>query len=176
MTTCTFPDLSLQLCGEKEILGQVKLSFIDVEGHKLTANRNLLLTVSRTSRSLKKLEQTLRGRFNGVDRVISSKTAEIDELMTTHLGVSKAVLENVIFCHQDQSLWPMSAPLDLKAKFDAIFEAVKYTKAVNNIKDIRKAQVESLKVLKALEISSKSDKDKGAKVRLQYNIVCVLFF
>ena len=47
--------------------------------------------------------------------------AEIPNL----LGVSKAVLENVIFCHQEDSYWPLSEPATLKKKFDDIFEATK---------------------------------------------------
>lgn len=42
------------------------------------------------------------------------------------LGVSKAVLENVIFCHQEESYWPFAEPSALKKKFDDIFEATKY--------------------------------------------------
>lgn len=41
------------------------------------------------------------------------------------LGVSKAVLENVIFCHQEDSYWPLAEPATLKKKFDDIFEATK---------------------------------------------------
>ena len=44
------------------------------------------------------------------------------------LGVSKAVLDNVIFCHQEDSYWPFAEPSALKKKFDDIFEA---TKCVN---------------------------------------------
>lgn len=47
--------------------------------------------------------------------------AEIPSL----LGVSKAVLENVIFCHQEDSYWPLAEPSILKRKFDDIFEATK---------------------------------------------------
>lgn len=42
------------------------------------------------------------------------------------LGVSKAVLENVIFCHQEDSYWPLAEPAALKKKFDDIFEATRY--------------------------------------------------
>ena len=48
--------------------------------------------------------------------------AEIPQL----LGVSKAVLENVIFCHQEDSYWPLAEPAALKKKFDDIFEATRY--------------------------------------------------
>jgi hypothetical protein len=40
--------------------------------------------------------------------------------------VSKAILEHVIFCHQEESDWPLSEPKKLKEKFDAIFDATKF--------------------------------------------------
>ncbi len=53
--------------------------------------------------------------------------AEIPHL----LGVSKAVLENVIFCHQEDSYWPLSEPGILKKKFDDIFEATRSVSCVS---------------------------------------------
>ena len=50
------------------------------------------------------------------------------------LGVPKAVLEYVLFCHQEDSNWPLSEPKELKLRFDAIFEVTKYVKALDNIK------------------------------------------
>jgi DNA repair protein RAD50 len=47
--------------------------------------------------------------------------AEVPRLM----GVSTAILDNVIFCHQEESNWPLSEPAALKKKFDDIFEASK---------------------------------------------------
>ena len=44
------------------------------------------------------------------------------------MGVSKAVLENVIFVHQEESNWPLAEGQVLKKKFDDIFAATKYTK------------------------------------------------
>ena len=41
----------------------------------------------------------------------------------------QAVLENVIFVHQDESNWPLAEGQVLKKKFDDIFAATKYTKA-----------------------------------------------
>jgi DNA repair protein RAD50 len=57
--------------------------------------------------------------------VISTKCAEMDSEIPQLLGVSKAVLENVIFCHQEDSYWPLSEPSVLKKKFDEIFEATR---------------------------------------------------
>lgn len=40
----------------------------------------------------------------------------------------QAVLENVIFVHQEDSNWPLAEGQVLKKKFDDIFAATKYTK------------------------------------------------
>lgn len=95
---------------------------------------------------------------------MSSRVAEINNLLPDYLGVSRAVLDSVIFCHQDESLWPMSEPAALKKRFDEIFEALKYTKAIENIKVLRKNQNEELGKLKIIEQHAKEDKDKGERV------------
>ena len=56
---------------------------------------------------------------------ITTKCAEMDTEIPQLLGVSKSVLENVIFCHQEDSYWPLAEPAALKKKFDDIFEATR---------------------------------------------------
>src|SRR3954447_711934 len=90
---------------------------------------------------------------------------ELDKIIPQHLGVSVAVLDSVIFCHQDDSLWPMSAPLALKKKFDEIFEALKWTKAVDSLRSMKKDHTAKLAVLKEREIHNKLYKDKGERVK-----------
>lgn len=45
--------------------------------------------------------------------------------MVSALGVSKAVLDNVIFCHQEESNWPLGEGKSVKQKFDDIFAATR---------------------------------------------------
>lgn len=146
------------------MLAQVKLSFKATNGAKMVSTRSLQLTVKKATRSVKSLEGQLMVLKEGERIAISSRVAELDNLMPQYLGVSKAILESVIFCHQDDSLWPMSEPGTLKKKFDEIFEAQKYTKAIDNIKVLRKQQNEELGKLKLIEQHSKEDKDKGERV------------
>lgn len=68
----------------------------------------------------------------------------MDELIPNLLGVSKAILQNVIFCHQDDSTWPFQDSAIVKKKFDAIFESDKYTKAVDELKKERKKFVDNV--------------------------------
>lgn len=64
------------------------------------------------------------------------------------MGVSKAIVENVIFCHQEDSNWPLADSSTLKKKFDDIFAATRYTKALEAIKKFRKEQAQEVKELK----------------------------
>ncbi|KAL8923820.1 MAG: hypothetical protein Q9208_004381 [Pyrenodesmia sp. 3 TL-2023] len=160
------------MCGEKEVLAQVKLQFKDPSGAKLVATRSVSLTVQRTGKYQQKtLECSLLRTANGERVVISSRNAEIDKFVPQYLGVSKAVLDNVIFCHQDESLWPMSDSSTLKKKFDEIFEALKYTKAIQNIKDVRKHYMEELKQLQIREQNSKVMKDRADKATRQSTVL-----
>lgn len=162
---CSDPEMltNLQLCGEKEVLAQVKLSFKATSGAKMVATRSLQLTVKKTTRVQKTLEGQLLMSKDGERTAISSRVAELDQIMPQYLGVSKAVLDSVIFCHQDESLWPMSEPSVLKKKFDEIFEALKYTKAIDNIKVLRKKQNEELGKYRLQEQHAKENKDKGER-------------
>ena len=130
----------------------------------MVVTRNIQLTVKKTTRQQKTLEGQLLMIKDGERTAISSRVAELDQILPQYLGVSKAILDSVIFCHQDESLWPMSEPSALKKRFDEIFEALKYTKAIDNIKALRKKQNEDLGKYKIMEQHAKEDKDKGERV------------
>ncbi|KAJ6559188.1 hypothetical protein DFH09DRAFT_921753 [Mycena vulgaris] len=143
-----------KMANEKEVKAQVKLRFHAANGQRMLAVRNLSVTVKKTAGlTMKTLESILALADNNSDKggkrgVISTKCAEMDSEIPQLLGVSKAVLENVIFCHQEDSYWPLAEPAALKKKFDDIFEATKYTKALDSIKSLRKDRVADLKAEK----------------------------
>lgn len=142
-------------------MAQVKLSFKSTSGIPMVVARKMQLTIKKNTRSQKTLEGSLLMRRDGQKESISSRVAELDQIIPQFLGVSKAILENVIFCHQEDSLWPMSEPAALKKKFDSIFEADKYTKAIENIKNIRKENVSKLAVHKENEKHSKVNQERA---------------
>jgi DNA repair protein RAD50 len=78
------------------------------------------------------------------------------------MGVSKSIMENVIFCHQEESSWPLADPASLKKKFDDIFESSRYSKALETI---RKTKLEYTNKSKEMKVSG--DDDEGA-----FNITC----
>lgn len=157
------------ICSEKEVKAQVKLAFRNVNGVKMICTRSLQLTMKKTARSLKTLDGSLTATKDGERTEISSRCAELDNMMPQFLGVPKAILEYVIFCHQEESLWPLSEPANLKKRFDEIFEAVKYTKALDNIKSLRKEQAVQLKIDSNTLEHLKTDQDRANKVQAQVN-------
>jgi DNA repair protein RAD50 len=140
------------------------VSFRSTVGESYVVTRNVQLIVKKTTRSQKTLEGSLLLRNNGERHVISTRVMELDKLVPEKLGVSPAVLDTVIFCHQDESLWPMSEPAALKKRFDEIFEAMKYTKVIDNLKVLRKKKGEELQKLKLEEGQAKINKERADKV------------
>lgn len=57
---------------------------------------------------------------------LSYRCADMDREIPALMGVSKAILENVVFVHQDEANWPLQDPSTLKKKFDDIFSATRY--------------------------------------------------
>ncbi|KAH0601255.1 hypothetical protein MHUMG1_00127 [Metarhizium humberi] len=152
-----------KLCGEKEVMAQVKLQFRSINDRQHVATRSLQLTVKKTTRSQKTLDCSLVVVNNGERTTTSTRQAQLDEMIPERLGVSPAILDAVIFCHQDESLWPLSEPAALKKRFDEIFEALKYTKAIDNLKVLRKKHVEQLGKLQNDEAHNKANKDRGER-------------
>ncbi|XP_072171621.1 DNA repair protein RAD50-like [Diadema setosum] len=126
---------------ETEVKAQVKLRFKDKAGKDVVVTRNLVATQKRKKIEFKSLEATILREDNfGERHSISSRCAEIDREMVECLGVSKPVLNNVIFCHQEDANWPLSDGKTLKTKFDEIFAATRYIKALEAIRKLRAGQ------------------------------------
>lgn len=139
----------------------------------MTLARKLEVNVKKNTRQQKTLDCTLNMQYRGERSVVSNRVAQLDQKIPEYLGASPAILEYVIFCHQEDSLWPLSDSSTLKKRFDEIFEAHKYTKAIETIKVLRKKQNEELAKLKITEQHLKEDKSRAVKVSVC--VMCVSF-
>jgi DNA repair protein RAD50 len=81
---------------------------------------------------------------------------ELDRQVPQLLGVSKAILENVVFCHQEESSWPLQEGAVLKKKFDDIFDSTRYSKALDVFAKLKKEYTLKTKDLKASVMEFKS--------------------
>uniref|UniRef100_A0A8B9R863 RAD50 homolog, double strand break repair protein n=1 Tax=Astyanax mexicanus TaxID=7994 RepID=A0A8B9R863_ASTMX len=96
---------------------------------------------------------------------LSSKCAEIDREMISALGVSKAVLNHVIFCHQEESNWPLSEGKALKQKFDEIFSATRYIKVLETLRQLRLKQSNTVKSCQMELKYLKQNKEKAQEIK-----------
>ncbi|KAG7664165.1 RAD50 [[Candida] subhashii] len=158
------------LSGRSTVTGQIKLAFRNVNGKSMITTRSVQLSKKQGRGGAASLTfKTLEGQLALIDKgekvSISTKNAELDGQTPIYLGASRAILDYVIFCHQDESLWPMSEASLLKKRFDDIFEASKFTKVLDNLKSIKKEMATDIKLIEQSVRHLKIDKDRAQKVQ-----------
>ncbi|XP_064608041.1 LOW QUALITY PROTEIN: DNA repair protein RAD50-like [Liolophura sinensis] len=154
-----------KVANEREVKGQVKLLFQDVSGKQCIVERSMIVQQKAKTLTFKTLDGIItRLRPDGSKISTTSKCLEIDREMVTSLGVSKPVLENVIFCHQEDSNWPLSEGKALKDKFDAIFASTRYVKALEAIRKLKQSQDIVLKEYRAEMKYLRQNKEKAAQI------------
>lgn len=126
-----------------ESLGQVKLMVKDFTGNRVTATRSMKVSHKGNAKTAKfeTLDSavTVEDGATGEKKTLSRpRVVDINNDMADAMGVSKAIINNVIFCHQEDSSWPLEEPKELKKKFDAIFETTEYNKVIEKLIKISK--------------------------------------
>ncbi|CAL9685350.1 unnamed protein product [Knipowitschia caucasica] len=150
---------------ETDVRAQIRLLFTDVNGEKVTIHRSMSCTQKAKNYSFKSLEQVITRIKDGEKVSLSSKCGELDREMISALGVSKPVLNHVIFCHQEESNWPLSEGKALKDKFDSIFAATKYIKALDTMRQQRLKQSQTVKECQVELRYLKQNKEKAQQIR-----------
>lgn len=156
-----------KVAGETEVKAQIKLRFRTAQNAPIVIVRSFQLTQKAKALQFKALDQVLQ-TFNqetGAKEAISYRCADIDRLVPQLMGVSKAVLENVIFVHQEDSNWPLAEGLVLKKKFDDIFAATKYTKALETLRKLRTEKTQEVKQFTLQLAHLKTHKDTATRLR-----------
>ncbi|KAJ1929558.1 DNA repair protein rad50 [Tieghemiomyces parasiticus] len=155
---------------------QIRLKFRNVNRQTLVCTRSIQLTRKGGPNGGTVSQKTLENLLVKVDSddptkqvSLSTRCADLDLEMPIQLGVSKAVLQNVIFCHQEESNWPLSDAATVKKKFDEIFAATRYTKALDNIRSIRKEQTSEIKLDQ--QRLSHLQENRGKAERLRTNLM-----
>lgn len=134
--------------GDSEVKGQIRLQFKGRNKKKMVIIRSFQLTQKGKKLEFKQLESALQTRDEkGEIQSHSYRCSDMDKLVPELMGVSKAILENVIFVHQEDVNWPLDESKVLKQKFDDIFASTRYTKALKEIKDFKKKQNDMIKNL-----------------------------
>ncbi|KAL7145285.1 hypothetical protein ABFS83_07G070900 [Erythranthe nasuta] len=156
-----------KVAGETETKGQIKLRFKTAARKDVVCIRSFQLTQKATKMEYKAIESVLQtiNPQTGETVCLSYRCADMDREIPALMGVSKAILENVIFVHQDEANWPLQDASTLKKKFDDIFSATRYTKALEVIKKLHKDQAQEIKSYKLKLEHLQTLRDAAFKLR-----------
>jgi len=133
---------------DTETKGKIRMQFTDLAGRKIVVNRQFQLTnkVTTKKQEFKSVEQSVQIVDGDNEKLtLSQRHADVNKIVPELMGVTKAVLEHVVFVHQEESTWPLSDPKHLKEKFDDIFAATRYTKALEAIRKFKREKNAQLK-------------------------------
>ncbi|KFU92301.1 DNA repair protein RAD50 [Chaetura pelagica] len=154
-----------KVANETDVRAQIRLQFRDVNGELMAVQRSMVCTQKGKKTEFKTLEGVITRTKHGEKVSLSSKCAEIDREMISALGVSKSVINNVIFCHQEESNWPLSEGKALKQKFDEIFSATRYIKALETLRQVRQKQGLRVKECQTELKYLKQNKEKAQEIQ-----------
>ncbi|KAM6123100.1 DNA repair protein RAD50 [Phoenicopterus ruber ruber] len=154
-----------KVANETDVRAQIRLQFRDVNGELIAVQRSMVCTQKGKKTEFKTLEGVITRTKHGEKVSLSSKCAEIDREMISALGVSKSVINNVIFCHQEESNWPLSEGKALKQKFDEIFSATRYIKALETLRQVRLKQSLKVKECQTELKYLKQNKEKAQEIQ-----------
>ncbi|XP_033211582.1 DNA repair protein RAD50 [Belonocnema kinseyi] len=140
-----------KLTNATTVRGQVKLEIIDKKGQSVTVCRTLECVQQPKSVKMKSLDATVTTINPDTKQkiMINGRCADIAQTMVTHMGVSKPILNYVLFCHQEELNWPFEDGKKLKEKFDEIFGTTKFNKALDNVRGLIKSRTALTKTIKA---------------------------
>ncbi|KAL3669674.1 hypothetical protein V7S43_005056 [Phytophthora oleae] len=138
-----------KIAGTNEVKASIRLRFRNRAGKAMVVTRTYQVRQTKKSVNFKALDGVIRVVNELGEQVsLSHKCGELDQHIPDMLGVSKAILESVIFCHQEDSNWPLKEGAELKKRFDKIFESARYTKALEAIQKLKKARLSDSKDFK----------------------------
>ncbi|KAK7201021.1 RAD50 DNA repair-like protein [Novymonas esmeraldas] len=126
-----------KVVGETEVKAQIRLIFTGKGGKLMQVIRSFQATRSAHRVTFATLDNTVAFQDAATGEVVSStyRASDVDRVVPEMLGVSSAVLEHVIFCHQEECNWPLGPPKDVKRIFDDIFAATRYVQALDRLRD-----------------------------------------
>ncbi len=139
---------------------KVMLKFKNVIGAEFTACSLFCLKQEALAQKFQSTDFTVGVKSkDGKEGEMNQPHANMSKMVPELMGVSKAVLSHVIFCHQEQSNWPLSESKELKERFDEIFAATKYSTALEQIKKLVKESAAKVREfqLALVELSGKKE-------------------
>ena len=133
------------------VKANIKLRFTNKAGCSMVVIRSMEVTKKKSTMSFKQLDGVIRTMdpTTGERVTLSHKCSELDKQIPQLMGVSKAILDYVLFVHQEDSSWPLQEAAILKKRFDDIFDSTMYSKALESFRKTKKELTSQVKDIKA---------------------------
>ncbi|XP_030385926.1 DNA repair protein RAD50 [Scaptodrosophila lebanonensis] len=143
-----------KIYGLSESLAQIKVQIRNKVGARISVCRLMKVSMKRDKVSFETLSPTINYMNDKANELknhdfLGGRIADIGNGICDFMGVSKAIINDVLFCHQEDASWPLDEPKKLKEKFDDIFGISEYDKALDKIIKMRKEAQEEIKVMDA---------------------------
>jgi DNA repair protein RAD50 len=166
--------LVFSLRSEKNLLTpartQVQLKLSARNGKPVVVTRGMSATQTRTSVTFKTEASSLATVGADGERVsFNRRCADLNDEVPSLMGVSRSILECVVFCHQEESNWPLADPATLKKKFDDIFASTRYTKALDAMKKEHKDLKAKTQVLEQTKLTHEERLKQVRDAQKQYD-------
>ncbi|CAH0547195.1 unnamed protein product [Brassicogethes aeneus] len=137
------------LTNQQSIKGNVKIKFFDRHGNEITIGRFMQVVLRDNKETFKTLVPQIKiEKPDGTKQDVSGRIRDVSDYCTQALNVSAPILNHVLFCHQEQSSWPLEEPKKLKERFDEIFDAAKYNKCVDSLRKLQRKKEADIKMIK----------------------------
>lgn len=108
-------------------------------GNRITICRSARVSKKGQKYQFKTLDATITIEAPNAKEVnVSKKNADATADMCDAMGVSKAIINDVLFCHQEDANWPLGTDQELMNKFDKIFGTSEYNNALDKMRGMRK--------------------------------------
>ncbi|SOV12373.1 DNA repair protein RAD50, putative [Plasmodium sp. gorilla clade G2] len=132
------------ISNKMNIRGKIDVLLNNYNNKRIGISRSYNLFYSKDKN--KKVKHTFRALDNNIiikkekgdDLIITNKCVDINNHIPKLMGVSKALLDNVIFCHHDENLWPFSESIKIKKKFDELFGDDHFSKILEELLKCKK--------------------------------------
>ncbi|SBT79850.1 DNA repair protein RAD50, putative [Plasmodium malariae] len=165
------------ISNKMNIRGKIDLLLNNYNNKRIGISRCFNLFYSKDKN--KKVKHTFRALDNniilkkekGEDIIITNKCVDINSHIPKLMGVSKALLENVILCHHEESLWPFSESIKIKKKFDELFGDDHFSKILEELIKCKKAANDILKKkeYELVRLKDCYEKKKNMNVEIEKN-------
>lgn len=123
--------------GKEKTTSKVTLSFkgIDQNEYQINLNPNINKSKNNKGSFQTGLCKVTIKKTDNREESFTVNSSEIENKVPPLLRASPSIIDNVIFCDQKQSLWPIDdKPKELKKKFDQIFGLDKYKDKIDALK------------------------------------------